>query len=78
MAKSTRRITKVVAMPRPASKTPVSKRSANPSDTEIARRAFALYCERGSQDGHDVEDWLQAERELRETASSTPARTRAS
>jgi hypothetical protein len=31
----------------------------------IARRAFELYCERGSQHGHDVEDWLRAERELR-------------
>lgn len=37
-----------------------------PSDDErIARRAFELYCDRGGQDGYDVEDWLQAERELR-------------
>jgi hypothetical protein len=34
-------------------------------DEDIARRAFELYCERGSQHGHHVEDWLQAERELR-------------
>ena len=32
----------------------------------IAQRAYALYLARGREDGHDVEDWLQAERELRE------------
>jgi hypothetical protein len=31
---------------------------------EIARRAYELYQERGGEDGHDVDDWLQAEREL--------------
>jgi hypothetical protein len=30
------------------------------------------HCERGCQDGHDAEDWLQAEREL-EAAASSPA-----
>ena len=30
----------------------------------IARRAFELYEKRGRQDGHDVDDWLTAEREL--------------
>jgi hypothetical protein len=35
------------------------------SDEDIARRAYARYCERGCADGHDVEDWLEAERELR-------------
>jgi hypothetical protein len=34
------------------------------TDTEIARRAYDLYLARGREDGHDVEDWLQAEREL--------------
>jgi Protein of unknown function (DUF2934) len=33
--------------------------------SEIARRAFDLYLAQGRQDGHDVADWLQAERELR-------------
>ena len=32
------------------------------TDDEVARSAFALYCERGGHDGHDVDDWLQAER----------------
>ena len=34
-------------------------------DDAIARRAFELYCARGCEDGHDVEDWLFAEREMR-------------
>ncbi len=38
--------------------------------SEIARRAFDLYLARGRQDGHDVEDWLQAERELRGDSKS--------
>ena len=44
--------------------------STDPSRDDVARRAFELYCERGGQDGHDVQDWLQAERELRQTAST--------
>ena len=73
MAKSTRKTTKnVLSMPRPASTTRVRK-STNPASTDIAKRAFELYCERGCQDGSDVEDWLQAERELQKTASSTAA-----
>jgi hypothetical protein len=31
---------------------------------EIELRAHQIYIERGGVDGHDVEDWLQAEREL--------------
>ena len=31
---------------------------------DIARRAYALYEARGREHGHDVDDWLQAEREL--------------
>ena len=30
----------------------------------IAQRAYELFEERGFAHGHDVEDWLQAEREL--------------
>jgi hypothetical protein len=41
------------------------KDSPRVSETDIALRAFAYYCERGCQDGSDMEDWLRAERELR-------------
>jgi hypothetical protein len=33
-------------------------------DEEIRRRAFEIYLERGEQPGGELEDWLQAEREL--------------
>jgi Protein of unknown function (DUF2934) len=33
-------------------------------EEEIRRRAYAFYEERGCEDGHDLEDWLRAEREL--------------
>ena len=39
----------------------------------IRLRAYEIYEERGRQDGHDVEDWLQAEAEIfgkRPTADS--------
>ena len=34
-------------------------------DEEIRRRAYEIYRERGEQHGHDLDDWLQAERELK-------------
>jgi hypothetical protein len=37
---------------------------AGVSDDAIARRAFELWERRGRPDGHDVDDWLSAEREL--------------
>jgi hypothetical protein len=30
----------------------------------VARRAFELYEQRGRENGHDMDDWLRAEREL--------------
>ena len=40
-----------------------------PSHDEIARRAFELFVARGRQHGRAHEDWLTAERELRERYS---------
>jgi len=31
----------------------------------IARRAYELFLQRGSEPGHEVDDWLQAEAELK-------------
>ena len=42
-------------------------------ESDIARRAYELYQERGGEPGHELEDWLAAERELREAARSTAA-----
>lgn len=38
---------------------------ARPDPKAVARRAFELFLARGGAHGHDVEDWLAAERELR-------------
>ena len=32
---------------------------------KIRQRAYELYLERGEEHGHDVEDWIRAEREIR-------------
>ena len=37
-----------------------------PTHEDIARRAYQLYEERGGEHGRDLEDWFQAERELRQ------------
>jgi hypothetical protein len=31
---------------------------------QVRRRAFEIYVQRGAQDGHDLDDWLQAEAEI--------------
>ena len=40
---------------------------------EVRRRAYALYEQRGREDGHDLDDWLQAEVELTAKAMKTAA-----
>ena len=35
---------------------------------EIEQRAYEIYLARGATDGHALEDWVQAEHELRENA----------
>ena len=40
-----------------------------PAKEEIERRAYELYLARGEVHGYDQDDWLQAERELREAQS---------
>jgi len=37
---------------------------SSPTREEIELRAYQIYVERGGAHGQDVEDWLQAEREL--------------
>jgi hypothetical protein len=68
MAKAPRRRAgTVVTMTTADSNVLAGYQSANRPDHEIAHRAFELYCERGCQHGHDLDDWLQAERELRDS-----------
>ncbi len=49
---------------------PKSPRPATVTNDDIARGAYDLYLARGCEHGHDVEDWLQAERELRNVTAA--------
>jgi hypothetical protein len=65
----------------PASTRSTRKRKTAPAQVthgEVARRAYDLYLARGCKHGHDLDDWLRAERELRGTLSATPQRARKS
>ena len=36
-----------------------------PTHVQIANRAFEIYVSRGAEPGHDIDDWFEAERQLR-------------
>ncbi len=49
--------------------TPISRTESDTTfsidpQEQIRRRAFEIYEQRGREDGHDLEDWLQAESEI--------------
>ncbi len=52
---------------------PVAARAKAPDgemlsiEERIERRAYELYVQRGNQSGSELEDWLQAEAEVRQT-----------
>jgi Protein of unknown function (DUF2934) len=68
--------TKETAMPKRESKKPAAKTgrqtstskrakpSPRPTREEIEQRAYEIYLERGGSEGSEMEDWLEAEREL--------------
>lgn len=39
--------------------------SAEPTQEEIASRAYQIYVRKGQPEGHDLENWLEAETELK-------------
>jgi len=45
-----------------------------PLGEEIPRRAHELYLQRGGEHGKDVEDWVRAEKELRDEPVAGPAK----
>ena len=74
MPKSARRRTdNVLSMPSVVESQTALAIASGVSESDIARRAFELYCDRGREDGHDVDDWLNAERELRDVSRSSAA-----
>jgi hypothetical protein len=50
-------------------------KSASELQDQIRRRAYELYEQRGSNDGHEVSDWLQAESELAPKKEANAPRT---
>ena len=61
MARTSRKI-HVVKMP----PTDVRPSASGVTPDAIARRAYEIYMSRGGTHGHDIDDWLQAERELQQ------------
>jgi hypothetical protein len=51
-----------MAAPARAKQTPAE---TLPLEEQIRRRAYELYVERGNQSGSELDDWLQAEEEIR-------------
>jgi len=56
--------TNMSATPRITQRTVTTAGATHVLDDDIGRRADALFVARGSEHGHDVEDWLVAEAEL--------------
>jgi len=55
----------------------VFRQRTPPSTEDVARRAYELYEARGAQPGWDLDDWLQAERELISTMAPDVSEKRA-
>ena len=55
---------------------PVSMMSTVEFNARVARKAFELFEQRGRNEGHDVEDWLEAERLVKEELFATEAERR--
>ena len=45
---------------------PRGSQRRRPANEDIAKRAYEIFLARGASHGSDLEDWLQAERELRQ------------
>jgi hypothetical protein len=52
--------------------------AAAPSHDDIARRAHEIWRARGGETGHELDDWLTAERELNEPSGEAPSPRRRS
>ena len=58
---------KIIDLAEPQPETKAEEREVLPRSTreqEIRFRAYEIYLQRGGQPGSELEDWLQAEREL--------------
>jgi len=57
---------------RPTGKSVQDQIDFKPAADEVAARAFAIYQQRGSQPGHEILDWLEAEAQLQAELNCIP------
>ena len=55
--------------------TPVATAPSGSMEERIRERAYEIYVRNGYQDGRAVEDWIQAENEIRQEANAPAAET---
>ena len=60
-------------MPTPLRTITQTTESTSELQEQIRRRAYELYEQRGRDDGHELDDWLQAESELTQQKAKTVA-----
>lgn len=53
-----------------------TSKSTLPTKVQISQRAYEIYLARGCEDGHDLSDWIEAERELSEPNEQQAGGTR--
>jgi hypothetical protein len=61
-----------------ATRKPPTTAASDPQGVEhqIRQRAYELYVERGSEDGHELENWLRAEQEITEKKARAASASR--
>jgi len=64
---------KVTTLPAPPATEKAVRTASRPTEQQIASRAHQIFLERGGAPGSDLDDWLQAERELSAAATSHDA-----
>jgi len=66
-ASTVKRTTVTSRVPKNRIETPLEKTTKAPADLseKIAKKAYELYVARGCANGHDVEDWIKAEKIVR-------------
>jgi hypothetical protein len=47
-----------------------------PAKEQISQRAYEIYLARGCEDGHDLSDWIEAERQVSESNEPQTKKTR--
>ncbi len=53
-----------------------TSKSMLPAKEQISQRAYEIYLARGCEDGHDLSDWIEAERQLSESHEPQTKKTR--